>query len=108
MKYEKTSKSWGPFNIMTKTGRPEKVIQPWIDRLRSCSGPVFRVYPYKWLHAATRRRRLVGESDHLNVMRVVQYYGLRYAEGNDAPRGGKEGFFVEIKVDRRNRLFRQK
>ena len=40
--------------------------------------------------------RTLSDSDHWNLIKALKLIGVDYVTGNDAPRGGREGDYVEL------------
>jgi hypothetical protein len=51
-----------------------------------------RIHPYSW-SGSVRRMKLVGND---NVREALDLLGIDYSIGNDAPRGGQQGYYVEL------------
>lgn len=52
-----------------------------------------KFHPIRW-HRNGRRHQLEDKGG--NIRRVLEALRLSYVEGNDAPRGGREGDYIEI------------
>lgn len=63
----------------------------------------FKLHKKMWT-GSYKRPRLVDKED--NYIDVLDSLGLTYTRGNDAPKGGVEGDYIEVKVDRRNKFWR--
>ena len=57
---------------------------------------IVRFYPKKWT-GSYGRRRLVNKS--YDYMWFAEAFGLDYKLGNDAPRGGVEGDYIDITLN---------
>jgi hypothetical protein len=60
-----------------------------------------RVYPRTWTGSG-RRKSLRNISAY--VMDVANFYGYKVKTGNDAPRGGQEGRYIEFSTRAQNAL----
>lgn len=60
----------------------------------------FRVHPKMW--TGTRRHLTLVDNTH-RYKDILEALGLAYVAGNDAPRGGAEGDYIEAFIDGRNR-----
>lgn len=52
-----------------------------------------RIYPCVW-KKYKRRYRLYDGSDY--IISLLDSRGFKWTVGNDSPRGGKEGYFVQV------------
>ena len=64
------------------------------------SGAVIRLHLVKTDWSAGKPRGLT-DAAHKAAIAMLHRYGVDFTEGNDAPRGGAKGRYIEIRVDRR-------
>lgn len=54
-----------------------------------------------------RNYRTLVETDYNNMIDVLNYYNIKFELGNDAPKGGVTGDYIELKVDKRNANYKK-
>ena len=59
-----------------------------------------KFYLKRW--AGTNKHRTLLESEYYNMLCVLNELNIRFEVGNDAPRGGVTGDYIQIISDRRN------
>ena len=74
--------------LTTKTGNLQVKFEKAINFLTYPS----RVHPYSWT-GSVRHMRLVGNE---NLRDALDLLGIDYTTGNDAPRGGQQGNYIEL------------
>lgn len=77
-------------NLMTKEGELMKKYSEPLDWLKNSGS---RRHPCRW-HKSGRHLNLEDKSGIYTEM--LKALGIDYTTGNDAPRGGAEGFYIEL------------
>ena len=77
-------------NLTTKTGSVKSIYQEVIYLLKN---PTITIRPVSW----SRSGGYMNLRDNsFNLTHGLNLIGIDFETGNDAPRGGKEGFFVKL------------
>lgn len=76
-------------NLFTKTG----VLAAKYEKVISFLIRGGRVHPFRWTYSGYRHK-LIGDDKHYTD--ALTAIGIDYTTGNDAPRGGANGFFIEL------------
>jgi hypothetical protein len=63
-----------------------------------------KIYPARWVISG-RRKNLVDKSNY--YMDVANYFGFKVKTGNDAPRGGQEGEYIEFSAQAQKSLIQK-
>lgn len=84
--------------LLTKKGEINATYRIIFDQL---AAGVDKFRPCHWRGS---RRHLTLQDDGYNIRRVFNVLRLSYTEGNDAPRGGREGDFIELTAAARRAL----
>lgn len=77
-------------HLMTKKGELMKKYSEPLWWLKNSGN---RTYPRRW-HKSGRHLNLEDKTKDFTEM--LKYLGIDYTTGNDAPRGGAEGFYIEL------------
>lgn len=74
-------------------------------KYEGATSKVFRLHLKSWTGSHKKPRLVDNESNYIKVLEV---YGIKYSKGNDAPKGGITGDYIEVIVDRRNPFWKEK
>lgn len=92
--------------VFKKNGEFTKNAISYIKQIQTLSEgkKVVRVHPKFW--TGSPRHMSLCESAWWSYIDLCKEFGLKYVTGNDAPKGGVTGDFIEIRVDRRNKFWK--
>lgn len=91
-------------NIRYKSGKNKgEIIDKYADvikhlREEAAGKKSFKLHLKYWT-GHTRPKLIDNECHYITVLVT---YAIEFTSGNDAPRGGAAGDYIEVKVDRRN------
>lgn len=88
-------------NIFKKDGELKTRYKYVLELLKSGE----KLFHLKYWTGSNKHRTLV-ETDHSNLIDVLNYYQINFELGNDAPKGGVTGDFIKLKVDKRNKAYK--
>lgn len=88
--------------IVKKDGKlQERYVREFNNLVELSSGKAGRVYGKKWLRNGRHKTLVTSEYDR--TLDLLKAFGIKYAIGNDAPKGGLEGDYIDIRFDGRNK-----
>lgn len=73
-------------------------------RIQAKDKKTVRLHLKEW--AGSPRHLRLSDAKYYNTRAILDEFGVKYREGNDAPKGGVIGDYIEIVVDRRNKFWK--
>lgn len=71
----------------------------WVIKAVIRNGEGYRFRPFSWFETSWGKgRRWVGSDDSEIILKELDMLGIKYKLGNDAPRSGRAGDFIEIRT----------
>ena len=90
-------------DLLTKKGTLRATYNTAIDYLKKLTDNTYkRVYPLYW--SRNMGRYILIDNTYKNMRYILNNAGVDYVESNDAPRGGKEGVYIELTKKGRQQL----
>ena len=83
-------------------GEVQDRFKPLVKVLRRC-GHLEKLHLKYW--GGSNKHRYLDDSDYYKMIQICRFFEIDFKLGNDAPRGGATGDYIQIHVDTKNKFW---